>query len=273
VLRLYKAGLVLSGYTISVTGWFNDYRRKIVSNRKGKYGIDAPMVPLSYGAIGIALLAGGIVCLLTSRTWGVWLLVYAAIMLACAGVYLHSSMRGKFQIWNALLDDLDLAKHARILDLGCGHGTVLIMAAKRLGPNGQAVGIDLWRKVDQSGNDILATKENVKLEGVEDKVILKTGDMMDLPFSESSFDYVFSNLAIHNIKESKGRKKALTEAYRVLKPGGILLILDISKTKEYVGTLKRLSADNIHYRNVGWRCWWTGPWMSTYLVSAVKSKQ
>ncbi|WP_429729188.1 SAM-dependent methyltransferase [Bacillus smithii] len=68
-------------------------------------------------------------------------------------------MKGKFEIWEDIFSNLNIPENSKILDMGCGHGTVLIMAAKQLGKEGQAVGIDLWRKVDQSGNDRKATKK------------------------------------------------------------------------------------------------------------------
>ena len=49
---------------------------------------------------------------------------------------------------------------------------------------------------------------------------LATGDLRALPFADASFDVVVSSLAIHNIAESLGRRAAIAEAYRVLRPVG-----------------------------------------------------
>jgi ubiquinone/menaquinone biosynthesis C-methylase UbiE len=119
-------------------------------------------------------------------------------ILAILGSYLYSTLRGKFIVWAGLLDTLDLRGDERILDMGCGRGAVLLMAAQRL-TTGRAVGVDLWRSVDQSGNSPEATRRNAAAEGVADRVELHTGDMTALPFENDSFDVVVSSLAIHNI--------------------------------------------------------------------------
>ena len=72
------------------------------------------------------------------------------VLLANAGVYLHTTLRGKLRIWERELDRAGLQGNEQLLDLGCGRGAVLIAAARRL-PAGRAVGADLWTR-DQSGN-------------------------------------------------------------------------------------------------------------------------
>src|SRR5262245_45313135 len=123
----------------------------------------------------------------------------AAAILACAACGLHTSRRGKFVVWSELLDQLNLQGHEWILDLGCGRGAVLLLAARRL-TTGKAVGVDLWRRQDQSGNAAEATWRNARAEGVADRVELHTADMSALPFVAGSFDVVVSNVAIHNIR-------------------------------------------------------------------------
>jgi arsenite methyltransferase len=63
-----------------------------------------------------------------------------------------------------------------------------------------------------------------------------------MPFPDSSFDYILSNLCIHNIISGKGRATACREIVRVLKPGGIALISDFMHTKEYE---KEFKAQNL----------------------------
>jgi arsenite methyltransferase len=125
--------------------------------------------------------------------------------------------------------------------MGCGRGAVLIAVAKRL-PSGRATGIDLWSTWDQSGNASDVTRRNATIEGVLERVAIETGDMRSLPFVDGSFDLVLSSLAIHNIRARPDRAKAVAEAWRVLKPGGRLLIADVRSTALYAKTLDALGA-------------------------------
>lgn len=231
--------------------------------RKGSYGIDAPSL-LPFAGL---LVVGNIVLGLVTRNVGPF--IGAAAILAFLGFGLYASRRGKFLVWSELLDGLKLRGDERILDLGCGRGAVLMMAAQRL-PAGRATGIDLWKREDQSGNAIEATERNAVAESVSDRVELRTADMMQLPFAEDTFDVVVSNVAVHNIKSKDGRKKAIDEAVRVLRPGGRILIADLFATRVYADRLATRGMAGIERRNLGWRMWWGGPWMPTHLVTGMK---
>ena len=199
-------------------------------------------------------------------------LLAGLFILAILGLYLHGTLRGKFVVWAELLDTLNLRGDERILDMGCGRGAVLLMAAQRL-TAGRAVGVDLWRSIDQSGNSLEATRRNAVAEGVADRVELHTGDMMALPFDENSFDVVVSSLAIHNIGGRAGREKAIDEAARVLRPGGRLMIADVRATGLYQARLAKIGMSDVARRGLGWRFWWSGPWAVTGIVTATKPER
>jgi ubiquinone/menaquinone biosynthesis C-methylase UbiE len=174
-------------------------------------------------------------------------------------------VRGKLQIWERELDRLALRGDERLLDLGCGRGAVLIAAARRL-PAGRAVGIDLWRSRDQSGNNIEVTRANARAAGVFDRVELQTADMTELPFPDASFDVVVSALALHNIPTGEGRERAVDEAMRVLRPGGRLLLADFRHASDYRQHLGPAATS----RPLGPRYWYGGPWAATTLVTSSK---
>lgn len=195
-------------------------------------------------------------------------MISAIILAGILAFYLHTTLRGKFATWHDLLGAQSWRGDEHVLDLGCGRGAVLLMVAGHL-PRGRATGIDIWSSKDQSGNGIEVTTRNAASEGVADRVDLKTGDMRALPFADASFDLVVSNVAIHNISARVGRDRAIEEAWRVLRPGGKLLIADIGKTLYYQQCLAAHGISSQRH-SLGWRMWWGGPWMPTVLLTASK---
>jgi arsenite methyltransferase len=242
-----------------------------LARRRGDYGFDAPYIPIIFLAMGLAAIALSLLAFLLwqSPIWGIICLLYAVYMLLISANYIHTTRRGKFQVWAELLTELDLRGDEQILDMGCGRGAILLMAASFL-HEGKATGVDIWSTKDQSGNAREVTLKNAELEGVAKNVELYTADMRELPFADATFDFVISSLAIHNISHREGRDKALEEAVRVLKLGGRLMIADIRVTKHYVEHLRELGIGNVSRQSLGWRFWYGGPWVMTHLVKANK---
>ncbi len=241
-----------------------------LTRRRGEYGVDAPYVPLRMGVgavVAIAIFFIGSV--FSNPSIGIPALDIGLALAASAADYLYASRVGKFAVWADLVRSLHLRGDERVLDLGCGRGAVLLMVAKLL-PRGRAVGVDLWKTSDQSGNALEATTRNAALEGVADRVDLRTGDMRTLPFEDESFDLAVSSLAIHNIPDSAGRARAIDEAVRVLRPGGRMLIADINASREYETRLRQSGMTEIRLQSLGPRMWFGGPWVAARLVSARK---
>lgn len=241
-----------------------DEKNSVTARRvKASYGLDAPYWLPVLGACFAFDIVDGIL------SHSPWPIVGAVVVIIFALPGMHASLRGKFVVWQELLDGLSLRGDEQVLDVGCGRGAVLLAVAKRL-PHGKAVGIDIWRKADQSGNSIEATRRNAVAEGVADRIELHTADMTAMPFEDASFDLVVSSLAIHNVKGKDNRRKAVAEAVRVLRPGGRLLIADIMSTALYCAELESIGMREVTRRKLGWRMAWCGPFLVTWAVSAVK---
>jgi arsenite methyltransferase len=246
-----------------------------VRRHNADYGFDgsyqhvsARGVAVMTGATSAVLLASGLRKLVLGRP------VAAAVIgatgmsiLATAALFIRTTRVGKFEVWAQILDDLRLRGDETVLDMGCGRGAVLLAAAKLL-PNGRAVGVDIWR-ADQTDNSPDNTVRNAAIEGVADRVEVRTADVTDLPFDDNSVDVIVSSLVVHNIPSKAGREKAISEAARVLRPGGRAVIADIFFTRRYAAQLRGFGWTDVARRSLGWRMWW-GPGLGTHLVTATK---
>ncbi|MFI5907967.1 class I SAM-dependent methyltransferase [Dactylosporangium sp. NPDC051541] len=234
--------------------------------RRGNYGFDGDfsVVPAAGQVAILAVLIGGfgVLAVVVSAYFALASLGLALFV----GFYVYTTRAGKFRAWDGILDGLRLRGDEELLDLGCGRGAVLLAAARRL-PGGRATGVDLWQ-ADQTGNAPPVTLRNAELEGVSDRVEVHTGDITKLPFPDATFDVVVSSFVIHNIQSAAGRRAALDEAVRVLRPGGRLAIVDLLHTGAYVARLRSLGLTTTARRNLGPRCWWGGPFLPSRVVTA-----
>jgi arsenite methyltransferase len=204
-------------------------------------GIDAPGPIAGIGGVGLAAVALGARAGRARRgrvgrigrvaTWA------GGVLVAYTGAHVWGSAVGKRRAARRLLDGVPWRGDERVLDVGCGHGALLVEAARRL-TTGTAVGIDLWSTKDQWRNRPAGPVENARRWGVGERVRVLSGDARRLPFPDGTFDVVVSGIVLHNIPGEDDRRRALREVVRVLAPGGRVIILDLVHTATYAHELR-----------------------------------
>lgn len=137
-------------------------------------------------------------------------------------LYRNPAVAGYFQRnhrW--VIKALPNKRRAKLLDIGCGTGDLMCNIFRRK-PDWKIYGIDISTAMLRQ-----ARQKNKQL-------ILRKGDVHHLPFPDNTFDIVTNTISFHHYENPL---KALLEMYRVLKPGGVLLLLDSVKDPCFISIL------------------------------------
>ncbi len=136
----------------------------------------------------------------------------------------------EYAIREMTIDMAGLAPGEKVLDVGCGTGTLTLAAKRRVGPAGEVYGID------PSPEMIDISHQKAMNNGLD--IAFQTGVIEDISFPDNTFDVVISSLVMHHLPDDL-KQKGIREIYRVLKPGGRFFCIDLEKP------------ENLFYRIVG----------------------
>jgi ubiquinone/menaquinone biosynthesis C-methylase UbiE len=121
-----------------------------------------------------------------------------------------------------LVDLAHLSSGETILDVGCGTGSLAMVAKQRVGPTGHVFGIDA------SPEMVARATRKARKRGVD--VTFMKAFAETLPFADAHIDVVFSTVMLHHLSKTT-RQQAAREIHRVLKPGGRILVVDFGRSE------------------------------------------
>ncbi len=118
-----------------------------------------------------------------------------------------------------LVDQAQIEPGHRVLDLGCGTGTLAILV-KQMSPQSEVVGLD--------GDPKILDIARGKAERARVGITFDLGMAFELPYADNSFDHVLSSFVFHHLT-TENKARSFKEVYRILRPGGKLSVLDLGK--------------------------------------------
>ncbi len=206
-----------------------------MTNSETYYGIDKWRTVINLISLALISLICGVLILKYRRdyTYLGYIFLILTFIFMFNGIRMINYMTwGKFKHRDRMLDLAQWKGAEKVLDVGVGKGLILIKVAKKL-TTGKVTGIDIWSNEDMLDKSKYYINKNIEIEGVKDKVRIKTQNAAAMSFNDEYFDIVLSNLCIHNIEDKVERMKAIDEMARVVKKGGKIIISDSKYMDEY----------------------------------------
>lgn len=162
------------------------------------------------------------------ETEGATITWWAPLYDACTWLVSFGSLSG---VRRSTVKAARLQAGEAVLDVGCGTGDLTLRAARRVGAEGRAAGIDA------SPDMVKVARRKAAKKGRD--VDFRVAPIEDLPFADGEFDAALSSFMIHHLPDDL-KLSGLAEVRRVLKPGGRLVVVDLKPGKGIVGLLSHL---------------------------------
>jgi len=201
-----------------------------VHRMNGDYHFRLPQVLQQLGWLGVVVAIAGLIwAVVAPSSYGVIGLVIGILLILPAVIVrlvIRSLLERRFRVRDGIVDHAALRGDEQILDVGVGSGITLFGFAKHL-TTGKAIGIDIYDPNAGGGTADIFWK-NAREEELTDRVELNNMDARAMSFANESFDVVVSTFAFHHMGDGQSRRKAAQEIVRVLKPGGKVLVYDVS---------------------------------------------
>ncbi len=118
-----------------------------------------------------------------------------------------------------VVDQAHIEQGDRVLDLGCGTGTLAILV-KQICPQSEVVGLDADPKILEIARG--------KAQKARAGITFDLGMAFELPYPDNAFDHVLSSFVFHHLT-TENKSRTFKEVYRILRPGGKLSVLDLGK--------------------------------------------
>jgi ubiquinone/menaquinone biosynthesis C-methylase UbiE len=159
-----------------------------------------------------------------------------------AKVYDLLAEHSEAPVRQAGLDKLAVREGEKVLEIGCGTGHCLVAIAKAVGPEGMAYGVDVSEEM------LKHTQKRADQEQVADCVELHCGDAMHLPFIDGSMDGVFMSFTLE-LFDTPEIPQVLAECKRVLRPGGRIVVVGMSKEDAHGAIFQMYEWSHRHFPN------------------------
>lgn len=158
-----------------------------------------------------------------------------------------------------IFDNLDLKGNEKLLEIGCGRGFYL-KTLKTVWPELKITGVDINQSYLEQAKDFIGNLEEKLKDNLKEslKIELKIADATDLPFKDKTFDRIIATEILEHIPDDQ---KAISEMYRVLKPGGIVMVTVPNKNYPFLWDPLNWILERVFNWHIPANIWWlAGLW-------------